>query len=83
MLRTYDIVVISPDCVDDEVAGQRGYVIGLVEKDQIGVFVYAAERVWCLHPDEVTATGTRDEEAAAHAGSGGVIRVSATGDVLD
>ncbi|MEZ5897984.1 MAG: Imm31 family immunity protein [Hyphomicrobiaceae bacterium] len=82
MLRTYDIVIISPDFVDEEVAGQRGYVIGLVEQDQIGVFVYAAERVWCLHPDEVTATGMRDEEAAAQAGSCG-IRVSVTGDVIN
>ena len=63
MLRTYDIVTVNASFEDEEIRGRRGYVIGEVQADQIGVFVYDIERVWCLHPNDVTATGEIDIEA--------------------
>ena len=81
MLQPYDIVVINADYEDADVAGKRGHVIGMVEGDDIGVFVYDVERVWCMKASDVTATGARDTEAEH--GRGSAIRVSASGDVLD
>jgi hypothetical protein len=81
MLQPYDIVVINKDYDDAEVAGKRGHIIGMVEGDDIAVFVYDIERVWCMKASDVTATGARDEFAANFRGT--PIRVSSTGDVLD
>lgn len=81
MLQPYDIVVINPDYVDQEVAGKRGHIIGMVEGGDIAVFVYDCERVWCMTASDVTATGARDDIAANSRGA--PLRVSSTGDVLD
>ena len=75
VLKAFDIVRIKADYEDAEVRGKTGYVIGLVEAEQIGVFVYDVERVWCLHPSDVTATGQYDR-AAAEATPAAPIRVS-------
>lgn len=81
MLQPYDIVVINADYVDAEVAGKRGHIIGMVEGDDIAVFVYDIERVWCMKASDVTATGVRDAIAANVRGA--PIRVSMKGEVLD
>lgn len=81
VLSAYDIVVINAGYREPEVAGKRGYVVGLAESDQIGVFVYDVARVWCLHPDDVVATGERDGSAQARRGA--PLRVGRSGDVLD
>ena len=81
MLQPYDIVVINPDHVDQEVAGKRGHVIGMVEGDDIAVFVYDIERVWCMTASDVSATGLRDDIAANSRGA--PIQVSAKGELLD
>lgn len=85
MLRTYDIVRFRGDFEDAEVAGKRGHVIGAVEADQIAVFVYDVERVWCCHPRDVVVTGERDHraEAEAEAARSLRIRVNQKGEVLD
>jgi len=80
MLKTYDIVVVSPVFEDVEVAGKRGYVISDVTPDQVGVFIYEPERVWCLHPDDVSATGEVDSEARDAPRV--TIRVSSRGDIV-
>lgn len=79
-LSTFDIVVIASDFEDEEVRGKRGYLIGEVTQTQIAVFVYDLERVWCLHPDDVRATGERDIEAQNHRGP--VIRVNSHGEIV-
>jgi hypothetical protein len=81
MLSEYDIVIINPDYADCEAAGKRGHVIGMVEGDGIGVFVYDMECVWCMTVADVTPTGERDTEAAQSRGA--PIRVSVRGEVLD
>ena len=81
MLQPYDIVVINADYEDAEVAGKRGHVIGMVEGDDIGVFVYDVQRVWCMKITDVTPTGERDELTANERGPS--IRVSVKGEVLD
>lgn len=81
MLQPYDIVVINVDYEDAEVAGKRGHVIGMVEGDDIAVFVYDVERVWCMKASDVAATGARDDIAASSRGA--PVRVSSTGDILD
>lgn len=63
MLAPFDIVIIKSEYADREVAGRRGYVIGMVEGDDIGVFVYDVERVWCLKMADVTPAGERDVAA--------------------
>lgn len=63
MLRTYDIVTVNTDFEDEEIRGKRGYIIGQVSGDDIGVFVYDIERVWCLVANDVTPTGEIDVEA--------------------
>lgn len=80
MLQPYDIVVINADYEDAEVAGKRGHIIGMVEGDDIAVFVYDIERVWCMKACDVTATGVRDDIAANVRGA--PVRVSSKGDVL-
>ena len=81
MLSEYDIVIINADYEDGEVAGMRGHIIGMVECDAIGVFVYDLERVWCMTAADVTPTGERDAQAAQSRGA--PIRVSVRGEVLD
>lgn len=80
MMQPYDIVVINADYGDKEVAGRRGHVIGMVEGDDIAVFVYDIERVWCMKACDVTATGARDDIAANTRGT--PIRVSSKGEML-
>jgi len=80
-LSPYDVVVIAPDFEDAEVCGKRGHIIGEVTPEQIGVFVYDLERVWCLHPDDVRMTGERDIAARDHRGS--PIRVNTYGEIVD
>jgi hypothetical protein len=80
MLKPYDVVVINSDYEDAEVAGKRGTIIGLVESDQIGVFVYDENRVWCLHPRDVAVTGERDTHTEPSLGT--AIRVNSKGEVL-
>ncbi|MEQ1651698.1 MAG: hypothetical protein ABL897_04345 [Hyphomicrobium sp.] len=81
MLKPFDIVVINSGYEDAEVRGARGHIIGEVCSDQIGVFVYGIERVWCLHPREVTATGDVDV-AARDEPRGPSIRVNSKGEVI-
>jgi hypothetical protein len=81
MLKPFDIVVIAADFDDAEVRNKRGYVIGQVTPDQIGVFVYDEARVWCLHPRDVSATGEIDI-AERDAPRAALIRVSSKGEVL-
>lgn len=80
-LKTYDIVTVNADFEDAEIRGKRGYVIGQVAGDDIAVFVYEIERVWCLVANDVTATGEIDIEArdAPRAPS---IRVNSKGEVV-
>jgi len=80
VLRTYDIIVVNEDVEDEEIRGQRGYVISEVTADQIGVFVYDLERVRCLHPFDVKATGAIDH--AAHYNRGSPIRVNSKGEII-
>lgn len=81
MLAPYDIVIINSEYADPEVAGKRGHVIGMVEGDDIGVFVYDVQRVWCLKTTDVTPVGERDVVAERERGS--PLRVSAKGELLD
>lgn len=85
MLATYDIVTVNGDFEDREIAGRRGYIIGMVEGDDIAVFVYEVERVWCLQAFDVTPTGERDTDAQAEAEAARrmVVRVSSKGELLD
>ena len=81
MLKPFDIVVINSDYEDAEVRSTRGHIIGEVTRDQIGVFVYNLERVWCMHPRDVTATGEIDV-AARDEPRGPAIRVNSKGEVI-
>jgi hypothetical protein len=81
MLQPFDIVTISEDFEDPEVRGKRAFIMGEVTPDQCGVFVYDLERVWCLEPRFVTATGTREDPANYWTSPS--IRVSTHGEVLD
>ena len=81
MLQPYDIVVINADYDDTEVAGRRGHIIGMVEGDDIAVYVYDIEGVWCMKVADVTSTGVRDDIAANARGK--PIRVSSKGDLID
>jgi hypothetical protein len=81
VLRPYDIVIVNSGCEDDEIRGRLGYVIGEVQAVQIGVFVYDIERVWCLHPGDVTATGEIDSEAR-DGPRGPAIRVNSKGEIV-
>lgn len=80
-LSPFDVVVITSDFEDAEVRGKRGYVIGEVTEIQIGVFVYDLERVWCLNPRDVKATGERDRDAEQTRGS--PIRVNQHGEIVE
>lgn len=81
-LRTYDIVTIKTAFDDiDEVRGKRGYVIGAVEGDDIAVFIYDLERVWCMTAHDVTPTGEIDVEAR-DASRGPSIRVNSKGEIV-
>ncbi len=80
MLKPYDIVVVSPAFKDAQIAGKRGYVISDVTPDQVGVFMYDDERVWCLHPRDVSATGEIDTHARDAPRV--TIRVSSKGEIL-
>lgn len=80
-LSPFDVVVITSDFEDAEVRCKRGYVIGKVTDTQIGVFVYDLERVWCLHPRDVKATGERDLDAQENRGA--PIRVNEHGEIVD
>ncbi|MBA2127537.1 hypothetical protein DLM45_15090 [Hyphomicrobium methylovorum] len=79
-LEPYDVVIIAPDFEDVEVRGKLGHVIGEVTEDGIAVFVYDLQRVWCLHPSDVTATGGRDVDAETNRGS--PIRVNSQGEII-
>lgn len=80
-LSPYDVVIIASDFEDIEVRGKRGHVIGEVSQESIAVFVYDLERVWCMLPSDVTATGERDTDAQNDRGP--VIRVNQSGEVID
>lgn len=80
-LSPFDVVVITSDFEDAEVRGKRGYVVGEVTEIQIGVFVYDAERVWCLDPRDVKATGERERDAQENRGAS--IRVNEHGEIID
>ena len=82
-LRTYDIVTINTafDDVDEDVRGKRGYIIGAVDGDDIAVFIYDLERVWCMTAHDVTPTGEIDIEAR-DAPRGPSIRVNARGEIV-
>ena len=82
-LSTYDIVTIKTrfDDVDEDVSGKRGYVIGAVEGDDIAVFIYDIERVWCMTAHDVTPTGEIDVEAR-DAPRGASIRVNTKGEIV-
>ncbi|PPC86669.1 MAG: hypothetical protein CTY31_13085 [Hyphomicrobium sp.] len=82
MLREFDIVVIATDFEDAEVRGKRGHIIGQVCTDDIGVFVYDIERVWCMSPRDVTPTGERDDEAERARQGAPVIRVNSKGEIV-
>lgn len=82
-LSTYDIVTIKTafDDADEDVCGKRGYVIGAVEGDDIAVFIYDLERVWCMTAQDVTPTGEIDTEAR-DAPRGPSIRVNSKGEIV-
>lgn len=80
-LSPFDIVSITSDFEDAEVRGKRGYIIGEVTETQIAVFVYDVERVWCLRPGEVKATGEQDLDAQKNRGD--PIRVNQHGEIVD
>lgn len=82
-LNTYDIVTINTvfDDEDVDVSGKRGYVIGAVEGDDIAVFIYDLERVWCMTAQDVTSTGEIDVEAR-DAPRGRSIRVNSKGEIV-
>ena len=80
MLRPYDIVVVNQDVDDEDIRGLEGYVIGEVSAEQIGVFVYKQERVWCLHPSSVRAIGASDEGARRERGA--PLRVNSKGEII-
>ena len=80
-LSPFDIVSITSDFEDAEVRGKRGYIIGEVTETQIAVFVYDVERVWCLRPGEVKATGQQDLDAQKNRGD--PIRVNQHGEIVD
>ncbi|MGL4397952.1 MAG: hypothetical protein ACRCS9_15545 [Hyphomicrobium sp.] len=81
-MQPFDVIVINAGYEDAAVRGKRGYIIGLVEADQIGVYVYEVAGVWCLHPRDVTPTGTRDEAAAMDRRNSASIRVNGKGEVI-
>ena len=82
-LRPYDIVTIDTvfDDGDIDVSGKRGYVIGAVEGDDIAVFIYDLERVWCMTAQDVTPTGEIDVDAR-DAPRGPSIRVNTKGEIV-
>ncbi|MFZ4605323.1 MAG: hypothetical protein ACOYM5_03615 [Caulobacter sp.] len=80
MLRPWDIVTVGPDVEDAEIRGLRGHICSAVEADQIGVFIDDLERVWCLHPRDVIATGEMLPEAERPGGRS--IRVNQKGEVV-
>lgn len=83
-LRTYDIVTITTrfDDTDVDVCGKRGYIIGAVEGDDIAVFIYDLERVWCMTAHDVTPTGEIDIEAR-DAPRPAAIRVNSKGEIVE
>lgn len=80
MLATWDIVVISQDDPDEEIRGRRGHICSQVDPDQVGVFIHDLERVWCVHPDHVIATGEQLPQAERPGGLS--IRVNQKGEVV-
>lgn len=81
MLAAFEIVVVRDDYGDADARGARGYIIGAVTSDQIGVYLYDQQRVWCLHPDDVIPTGVIDTIARDEP-KGAPLRVSSNGEVL-
>jgi len=69
MLQPYDIVVIKAEYEDAEVASQRGHIIDMVEGDEIAVFVYEFEHVWCMKASDVSATTLPRTHAARRSAS--------------
>jgi hypothetical protein len=82
VLRTYDIVTVKETFDDAEIRGKRGYIIGKVEGKEIAVFIYDIERVWCLHADDVIATGEYDYEAEDDRAHAIAIRVDSKGEII-
>lgn len=56
-------------------------MIGAVEGDDIAVFIYDLERVWCMTAQDVTPTGEIDTEAR-DAPRGPSIRVNSKGEIV-
>jgi len=80
MLRTWDIVVVSPDFEDEEIRGKRGHICSLVDADGFAVLIHDLERVWCLRHDDVTPTGEKLPEAERPGGA--AIRVNQKGEIV-
>lgn len=66
---------------DAEIRGRAGHVVGLSDPEQVAVFIDGLERVWCVHPDHVVATGGFLPETE-RPDPNRRIRVSAKGDIL-
>ncbi len=82
MLKTFDIVTVKPDAADADIRKLRGHIVSAIEPDQIGVFIYGLERVFCVHPDDVIATGMHlpDDEQPNPAR---IVHVTSRGEVSD
>jgi len=80
MLRTWDIVIVSPTFEDEEIRGKRGHICSLVDGDGFGVLIHDLERVWCLGHGDVTATGEQLPESERPGGRS--IRVNQKGEIV-
>lgn len=79
-LRTWDIVIVSPDFEDAPIRGKRGHICSTVDADGFAVLIHELERVWCLRHGDVTATGEQLPEDERPGGRS--IRVSQHGDIV-
>lgn len=79
-LRTWDIVTVSPDFEEPEIRGLRGHICSRVDPDEVGVLIHDLERVWCLHPRDVIATGEQLPESERPGGRS--IRVNQKGEIV-
>jgi len=77
----YALVHILDTDPDPGIHGRTGHVVGLSDPKQVAVFIDGLERVWCVHPDHVMATGGFLPETE-RPDPNRRIRVSAKGDIL-
>ncbi|MDO1558253.1 hypothetical protein Q0812_02255 [Brevundimonas sp. 2R-24] len=53
----FALVRIDETDPETSIRGLSGHVAGLSDPEQVAVFIDQLERVWCVHPDHLIATG--------------------------